>query len=228
MLCDDLLSYAHYVELKKRVVPEIFEANYNQEPVEIKGVLYKQFKTYTELPINDDGYSLFKGGVYSYTDTADEGESFLCSICYGFYQNYVYIIDVYYTKAGMEITELETAKFFERNNVRVAKIESNNGGRGFARKVQDILRKKESRTRLTWFHQSRNKMARILSESAFVQNNILFPENWAELWPEFYIHLKTFKKEGKNSTTDGADSITGVAENHKGIGGVMEISSSKR
>lgn len=227
MLCNDFLSYSQYSDLKQRVIPEIFEANYNQEPVEIKGVLYKEFKTYKELPLNEFGYSLFRG-IYAYCDTADEGDSYLCCIVYGFYQNYVYIIDVYYTKEGMEITEPETAKFLNRNNVTTAKIESNNGGRGFARKVQDILNGMESRVRVTWFHQNKNKMARILSESAFIQNNVLFPENWADLWPEYFTHMKTFKKEGKNATTDGADATTGVAENHRGFGGVMEIRGVKR
>jgi predicted phage terminase large subunit-like protein len=216
MLCEDFLNYERYLDLKKYMIPEIFDANYHQEPVEIKGTLYKAFKTYKEVPRNAAGSVLFQG-IYNYTDTADEGDSYLCSVCYGIFENYVYIIDVYFTKDGMEITEPETASFLIRNKVNVAKIESNNGGRGFARNVRTIIKQKNERVHITWFHQSKNKMARILSESAFVQNNILFPDRWSEMWPEFFKHLRTFKKDGKNKITDGADAITGVAENHKGV-----------
>ena len=44
-----------------------------------------------------------------------------------------YILDVIYTKESMETTENKVAKQFTDYNVSIAHIESNNGGRGFAR-----------------------------------------------------------------------------------------------
>ena len=44
-----------------------------------------------------------------------------------------------YTKDGMEITEPATAKMLYEDGVNVADIESNSGGRGFARAVERIL-----------------------------------------------------------------------------------------
>ena len=94
------------------------------------------------------------------------------------------MLDIYYTKDPMEITEPETARRLLAHGVNLAKIESNNGGRGFARNVQEQLRRLGSnRCRVEWFHQSENKVARILTNSTWVQDHIYYPVNWRDRWP---------------------------------------------
>lgn len=218
MLCEDILSEKDYKLKTKNMNKDIVEANYQQTPIDIKGRLYSKFKTYTEIPKDDNGNSLFKY-ILNYTDTADEGSDFLSSICYGMYEGAYYILDVYYTKDSMEITEPETAKMLTRNNVGCAIIESNNGGRGFARNVEKECRELGNRhTIIKWFHQSKNKVARILSNSTSVMNNVYFPVNWEDRWPEFARDIKKYQKEGKNENDDGPDSLTGVYENPKPLG----------
>ncbi|WP_405320516.1 phage terminase large subunit, partial [Frisingicoccus sp.] len=125
-----------------------------------------------------------------------------------------YILDVYYTKDAMEITEPETAKMLTRNNVGCAIIESNNGGRGFARSVERICKDDGNyHTSFKWFHQSANKVARIMSNSTSVMNNVLFPMNWMDRWPDFAKDLMKYQREGKNAHDDAPDALTGVYEN---------------
>ena len=218
MLCEDILSKKDFKLKTKNMNKDIVEANYQQEPIDIKGRLYSKFKTYTEIPKDDKGNSLFKY-ILNYTDTADEGSDFLSSICYGMYEGAYYILDIYYTKDSMEITEPETARMLTRNNVGCAIIESNNGGRGFARNVERECRELGNRhTNIKWFHQSKNKIARILSNSTSVMNNVYFPVNWEDRWPEFAKDIKKYQKEGKNEHDDGPDSLTGVYENPKPLG----------
>jgi predicted phage terminase large subunit-like protein len=114
----------------------------------------------------------------------------------------------------METTETETAKRLHDHNVGVADIESNNGGRGFARNVERILRNKfnSNRTRIKWFHQSQNKMARILSNATWVMDHIYFPNNWMDKWPAYYKAMNTYQREGKNEHDDAPDTTTGIAE----------------
>jgi len=213
MLCERTLSRTRYEDLQKKMIPEVFWANYLQETIDTKGRLYKEFKTYDELPIDKDGKLVIEG-IYNYTDTADEGSDFLCSICYAQYKGEAYIVDLLYTKEGMESTEPKTAQLLNRNKVNKAVIESNNGGRGFARNVQRILKDELNNTAtiIDWFHQSENKIARILTHSSFVQEHIYFPVNWKDRFPEFYKSMSTFLKEGKNQKDDAQDCITGVAE----------------
>ena len=213
MLCDDILNAETY-ELKRRTMgTDIFMANYQQEPIDLKGCLYSSFKTYEDIPRDSNGKALFES-VKSYTDTADEGSDYLCSIVYGVYQKEAYILDVLYTKKPMEITEPQTAAMFIEHKVNVADIESNNGGKGFARNVETIMRERYgwNRTKVQWFHQSANKMARILSASTGVMNHIYFPVNWKDRWAEFYEHITTFQREGKNAHDDAEDALSGVWE----------------
>ena len=67
-------------------------------------------------------------------------------------------------------------------------------------------------TVVKWFHQSANKIARILSNSAWVQEHIYMPINWRYKWPEYYKDMMRYQKEGKNKHDDAPDATTGVAE----------------
>ena len=214
MLCESVLSKKRYFELQRKMVPEIFLANYQNETINQKGRLYKSFKTYDKLPVDSNGHPIFDQ-IKNYTDTADEGDDYLCSINYGVYMGEAYVLDVYYTKDGMEITEEATAKFLIDSKVNKAKVESNNGGRGFARNVKRILWEihKTKSVVVGWFHQEKNKKARIMTQSSFVQEHIYFPVNWKDKWPDFYHSMTTYLKEGKNKHDDAEDCITGVAEN---------------
>lgn len=213
MLCDKVLNEEEFVFKTKNMNKDIVYANYYQEPIDLEGRLYKTFKTYTELPKDESGELLFTK-IKSYTDTADEGSDFLCSIIYGEYNKEAYILDVYYTKDGMEITEKEAAKRLYEYRVNIADIESNNGGKGWARNVEANIRQKYNSNKcvIKWFHQSSNKIARIISNSAWVMEHIYFPVNWANRWPEYYEAMVKYQKEGKNAHDDAPDATTGIAE----------------
>lgn len=213
MLCEEILSRKSYDMKVKSMGLDIASANYQQEPIDIKGKLYSSFKTYTELPKDQYGNLLFEV-IRNYTDTADQGDDYLCSINYGVYNGEAYILNVLYTKAPMEETEPAVAKMLYEDNVNIADIESNNGGRGFARSVKRILQEqyKSNKTRINWFHQSKNKKARILSNATWVMDHIYFPVNWKDRWPEYYEAMNTYQREGKNQHDDAPDATTGIAE----------------
>lgn len=213
MLCDEVLSLRSYKSKIKAMGEDIASANYQQIPIDLKGCLYGEFKTYTELPVNDKGDSLFNK-IMAYCDTADTGDDYLCCIIFGVYDKEAYVLDVIYTKDSMEITEPMTAKALYDNKVNLAYIESNNGGRGFARNVGNILRNQYNSNRciINWFHQSQNKQARILSNSTWVTQHIYFPYNWKNRFPEYYKDMFKYQKEGKNKHDDAPDATTGVAE----------------
>lgn len=208
MLCPEVLSYKSYQAKIKAMGADIASANYQQEPIDIKGRLYTSFKTYSgELPE-------FKE-IRNYTDTADTGDDYLCSIDYGVtFADEAYILNVIYTKEPMETTEPAVAKMLYDDEVNNAKIESNNGGRGFARSVKRILEQElESNfTTITWFTQTKNKQARIYSNSTWVMQHIYFPEDWRNRWPEYYDSMIKYQREGKNKHDDAQDTTTGIAE----------------
>ena len=219
MLCSEVLSRKSYEAKIKAMGADIASANYQQEPIDLKGRLYASFKTYEKLPEDSNGNSLLEG-IYSYTDTADEGDDFLCTIIWGVCLKEAYVLDVYYTKAGMEITEPETARRFYQFKVNRARIESNNGGSGFARNVLRILSEafESNYTEVKWFHQSKNKKARILSNATWIMNHVHYPVNWRDKWPEYYNAMVKYQREGDNRHDDGPDATTGVAETMNMLG----------
>lgn len=213
MLCDEILSYESYQAKIKAMGLDIASANYQQEPIDIKGKLYSSFKTYEKIPTDASGNPLFIS-IRNYTDTADTGDDYLCSINYGVYNGEAYVLNVLYTKQPMEVTEPAVAKMLYEDKVNIADIESNNGGRGFARQVERILHEKyrTNRVQINWFHQSKNKKARILSNSTWVMNHVYFPVNWKDRFPEYYEAMTKYQKEGKNLHDDAPDATTGIAE----------------
>mgnify|MGYP004528925061 FL=1 len=212
MLCSDILSEESYQAKIRAMGEDIAKANYQQMPIDMKGRLYSSFKTYETLPNDKHGNSLFTV-VKSYCDTADTGADYLCNIIYGVYHKEAYVLDVYYTKDGMEITEPETAKRLMRFGVNEADIESNNGGRGFARNVErELSQLGSNRAKINWFYQSKNKAARILSNSTWVMSHVYYPVNWKDRWPEYYDAMTSYQKEGRNKHDDAPDATTGIAE----------------
>lgn len=208
MLCDEILSRKSYESKIRAMSPEIAAANYQQEPIDVKGRLYSSFKTY------DGDLPQFKE-IKNYTDTADTGADHLCSINYGVtFSNEAYILNVLYTKDGMEITEPAAAKMLVEDKVNVSDMESNNGGRGYARAVERILKSEHNwnKTRINAFHQSKNKQARILSNATWVMDHIYFPADWRFRWPEYYKAMTEYQREGKNKHDDAPDATTGIAE----------------
>lgn len=208
MLCPEVLSRKSYEAKIKAMGADIASANYQQEPIDLKGRLYTSFKTYSgELP-------QFKE-IRNYTDTADTGEDYLCSINYGVtFANEAYILDILYTKDPMEVTEPATARMLLEGQVNVADIESNNGGRSFARSIERILKEVlgNNRTVIRWFAQTKNKQARIYSNSAWVMQHVYYPEDWKNRWPEYYNAMIKYQREGKNKHDDAPDATTGIAE----------------
>jgi predicted phage terminase large subunit-like protein len=193
---------------KRRLDPQKFECLYQGNPSTKEGLLYGDgFATYTTLPTEIVRYA-------NYTDTADMGDDYLCSVCYAVDSDgVIYVTDIVYSREPMEVTESLVSQMLKCSNTRVATIESNNGGRGFARVVQRLC----PDVRVAWFHQSDNKEARILSNSATVMHSIRMPEGWNRRWSEFYNHIVTYRRLfSSNRWHDAAAVLTGIVENCSG------------
>ena len=188
----------------------VFDTQYMQNPKPLEGLMYSKLRTYDILPMEQ---SIRK----NYTDTADKGADFLCSVCYVETPSGMYVTDVLYTDKPMEYTEVKTAEMLLINGTQLVKVESNNGGEGFARNVEKNVRLQGTpvalKMRFTSFFQGLNKNVRIFSHSAEVQNLIFFPSDWETRWPQFAQAIKGYRKVGRNAHDDAPDVLTGMVEN---------------
>lgn len=206
MLCPSIFDKKASERAKQLMGEDIYEANYNQTPIDMKGCLYSNLQTYSELPTVLE--------ICNYTDTADEGTDYLCSINYAICSDdKAYILDIIYTQDAMEITEPLVAGMLTKDDVNYAVIESNNGGKGFARNVERICRENNNNhTMFKRFTQTKNKVSRILTGATGVMQNVIFPEDWKSRYPKFYKDVTQFQRLGKNKHDDCVDTLTGIYE----------------
>lgn len=188
---------------------ENFSCLYQGNPLSQKGLLYKPFKTYDELP-----------KVIHYkncTDSAGKGTDFIGSVNYALPIDHldenIYVTGIEYTQEGGDEGEEAVAKLLNSQNIRDCKIESNSGGEAFARNVGKL-----TECNITTFHQTDNKETRIISNASTVNKRIVFPYRWSIDYPKFYDHVIKFKKLFKaNKHDDCADVLTMIVETeHKG------------
>lgn len=184
-----------------------FDTQYMQDPTPIEGLMYSEFREYEHIPLT------LKSIIKCYIDTADEGDDYLASVVYAETETAMYVKDIIYSKKSMETTEPLTALQQAKFKVNKCRIESNNGGRGFARQVETQTRQiKNTLTTFTWFHQTMPKPVRIFNNSAKVTNLIYMPKGWKTLFPEAARAVTKYRKEGKNAHDDLPDTLTGMAE----------------
>lgn len=205
MLEPSIMSMEKLIEAKRTLRPEVFKANYLQKPMDIEGRLYSGFSEWDTLPDTP----IKKNN----TDVADQGKDNICSINWRESEGKVYITDIYYSREKAEVTEPKIAKMINAGNVTEAEFESNNGGKSYARNIERELHElKNFHTVITWTPQTSNKEARILTSSAWVQNNVYMPPNWTSKYPEFANEVLSYIAGAKNEHDDGVDTLATIYE----------------
>lgn len=186
----------------------VYETQYMQNPTPIEGLMYSHFKTYDTMPIE-----AHLPRRKCYIDTADTGADWLCAICYEEYESGCYVTDIVFTNKSMEYTEPAVARMLVRNQTQEVVVESNNGGRGFRRNVEKLVR-----TLGNWdmvfidLAQTANKQTRIFTNSSKVQNMVFYPKGWEDRWTHYANAMKSYRKEGGNEHDDAPDCTTGIVE----------------
>ena len=161
------------------------------------------FATYDELPA-----TVVKRG--NYTDTADTGDDYLCSLCYAVGgDGMIYLTDALYTPEPMEATEPQAAAMLRRADVREALSKATTAGAASRGRWGAWCRRCASRGRTS----RATREARILSTPATVQRLARWPRGWEARWPELARDLLGYRRLYRaNRRHDAPDALTGVVE----------------
>lgn len=207
--CENVKTTFEYQEQKKHMAPEIWSAEFMQEPVDIKGRLFGDIKTIS----NEEFTEFNKGlraeeieGAVAYVDVADEGADYLASAVAQKIRGSWFITDYMFTRENTDITMPTLADKLNRSNVSYVRIESNAMGAMFARGVQ-----KMTKAKVLPIHNTRNKETRIIMESAFVMSEFTFVKKGDAQSEQFIQNVLAYSKEGKNKHDDAADCIAGLS-----------------
>lgn len=209
--CEDVKSTSDYQRIREITAPFIWNAEYMQSPVEVTGLLYPrdQLQTFDISTLRDEGENI------AVVDVADKGNDFLACGVLKLVGDTAYLIDVVFTQDPIEITEGLVASALISNNVTLCRIESNSGGRSFARNVETILRDNKFTTAIEQKPTTKNKQTRMMIRSGIVREFVRFrdDENMNTHYKQFMQQLcSTFKDVAKNKHDDAADCITMGAE----------------
>lgn len=224
MLCENILTQQEFERRKINTDPVIIAGNYQQEPFDRTGSLYTGFKTYHPDALPREGTRK------NYTDVADEGSDFLCAIDYIAMGTQYYVVDILYSRDPQPKTAPLQALMMAKDKIKHADIEANNGGTGYGREVERLIRDKEFMGSGVWpncrfeaFHQGGNKWARITTNATAVMNCIVMPQDWRTRWPMFYADVMGVRHGVMPKHDDGPDALTGIIEKNL-AGSVISMS----
>jgi hypothetical protein len=224
--CEEVRTTEEFLTEKDLLDEFIWEAVYMQNPIEAKGLLFpiSELKRFSLSELHS------KDGVIAYTDTADEGTDNLCSLAAAVRGDNVYIIDVIFTQDPVEVTESAVALQYIDNKVDRAEVESNSGGKSFAKNVERLvkehntevrdynseskneIKKNTCRTSIRWKPNTVNKETRILMKSGKIKKYFWFRNDYkpGSNYDRYMRELTSYIKMAKNKKDDAPDATTGL------------------
>jgi predicted phage terminase large subunit-like protein len=113
----------------------------------------------------------------------------------------------------VEITEPLVAQLIIDTKCEWMVIESNNGGRQYARNIRNLTDPKW-KCSISDQNQTANKETRILMNAGYIKEYFYFRDDYApgSDYDKFMRALTSYVKLGKNAHDDAPDAITGLAE----------------
>jgi len=165
--CEDVQSTEHYLNERSKIVEAIWMAEYQQEPIDIKGRLfnYDDLQWYDgKMPVD-----MSIDANIGVCDVADEGHDYLSAPFAKKIGDLYYIYKWVFTTESVEVTQPLLIGEMNEEKVNLMRFESNNGGRIFALDVS-----KEVETTVTWQFTTSNKETRIFTDSAWIKKHCVF------------------------------------------------------
>ena len=215
--CEAVHSTEYYLKLREETEESIWMAEYQQEPVESKGILFpsSELKYYNPSFIDDAPDSKedepdFIDGKIGFIDTAEDGADSLAFPLGWYKDSVVYIHEVVFTTDGVEVTIPRCIELIDREEPEYVRVESNSGGKMFARELNEKI---EGRTTILPVASTKNKHTRIMMQSAFIKKFFRFREDWEDIpeYARFMRELTGYLKTGKAKHDDAPDALTSLA-----------------
>ena len=212
--CEAVMTTDEYLDKRKRTAPEIWEAEYQQQPIDVKGLLFNNLKfinntEFEELIINKKSETnpLGYDGCIGYIDVADQGNDYLAMAIVAIVDRMFYIVDYVFTRKNTDVTLGVCAEKLNRWGVNYCRVESNSMGAMFSRQLQHL-----TQTKILQVHNTVNKETRVIMQSVFIMQRFTFVQY--ENNPEYLLFINnvfTYSKEGKNKNDDAPDCLAGLS-----------------
>jgi predicted phage terminase large subunit-like protein len=212
--CEAVATTEEYEKKRKYTAPEIWEAEYMQRPVDMKGRLFNDLKYIDPTELSDlieanktEANPRGIEGALAYVDVADQGNDYTAVAIAVVINRALYIADYVFTKDNTDITLPLVAGKLNYWGVSYCRVESNNMGAMYGRQLQRLTEK----TKVLLVSNSTNKDTRIIMASAEIQAKFIFSKKEDQQATQFIANVLSYSKEGKNKNDDAPDCLAGLS-----------------
>ena len=200
-----------YHEQRNIMEDASWKALYMNQPIEREGLLYHEdeLRRYFELPEGEPD------AILSVCDTKDKGTDYcVMPIVYQYGQDF-YVEHIVCDNSNPEVVETRLVMALLQHKVQMSRFESNSAGGRVAQKVQENVKAKGGRTKITTKYTTSNKETKIIVNSPFVKEHCLFKDNSVIKDKEYKKALNflcSYTMAGKNKNDDVPDSFAQLSE----------------
>ena len=185
-----------------------WRALYMNQPIEREGLLYNgdELRRYFELP----------DAILSVCDTKDRGTDYCgMPIVYKYGDDY-YVEHIICDNSNPEVVETRLVMALLEHKVQTSRFESNSAGGRVAQKVQEEVKAKGGRTKITTKYTTANKETKIIVNSPWVKEHCLFKDDSVIKYDKEYKRamnfLCSYTMGGRNKHDDIPDVFAQLAE----------------
>ena len=189
-----------------------WRALYMNQPIERDGLLYNgdELRRYFELPDGEPD------AILSVCDTKDRGTDYCgMPIVYKYGDDY-YVEHIVCDNSNPEVVETRLVMALLQHKVQMSRFESNSAGGKVAQKVQEEVKAKGGRTKITTKYTTANKETKIIVNSPWVKEHCLFKDDSVIKYDKEYKRamnfLCSYTMGGKNKHDDIPDVFAQLAE----------------
>ncbi|WP_443901262.1 phage terminase large subunit [Odoribacter laneus] len=194
--CPAVHSTEYYLKLKETLDPEIFSAEYMQEPIEVKGLLFPK----TELNFYDPARTDLSKAVYTIIqiDPADTGHDFVC-IHASVLDGNVYVDTIICNNTGIDYNVPASIQLILERKPSFLAIEGNSGWIQTAVDIRNDIWDKNGSIDIKIFKEGANKPGKIIGQAYFIKKKFWFRADYESI-PEYKNAITKLTGYLRNST----------------------------
>lgn len=189
-----------------------WRALYMNTPVERLGLLYPkdELRRYFELPDSEPD------AIIAVCDPKDKGKDYCCMPVAYQYGTDFYIDGVICDNSNPKVVEPRLAQLLVDRGVHLARFESNQAGGRVAENVQNMVKEKNGRCKITTKYTTSNKETKIVVNSPWILEHCLFKDDSVikndKEYRRFLQFMCGWTMAGRNRYDDVVDALAMMAE----------------
>lgn len=186
-------------------------------PIEREGLLASEneLRRYFELPDGEPD------AILSVCDTKDRGTDYCVMPIVYQYGNDFYVDDVVCDNSNPDIVEPRLVSKCLEHKIQLSRFESNSAGGRIAEKVQNEVKSRGGRTKITTKYTTQNKETKIIVNSPWWKEHCLFKDNSVikenKEYRKFMSFLCSYTMMSRNKNDDVPDAMAQFAEFVQGM-----------